>query len=122
MAVVSTGRRNTPSHSICWGLNPRSCAHCQRCQSPRFLCCSEASKKPRRFVTQSVFPLQDRECCVDRLNRPPKADMGVDAPIQILKRTGKAAACSHARLILFLSPGTARRTRSVTLSTIATAS
>ena len=23
LAVVSTGRRNTPSHSICWGLNPK---------------------------------------------------------------------------------------------------
>ena len=23
MTVVSTGRRNTPSHSICWGLNPK---------------------------------------------------------------------------------------------------
>ena len=36
-------------------------------------------KNPRRFVIHSVFPLQDRECCVDRLNRPHLADIGLCA-------------------------------------------
>jgi hypothetical protein len=33
-------------------------------------------KNARRFITHSAFPLQDRECCVDRLNPPPLADIG----------------------------------------------
>ena len=49
MGVVSTGRRNTPSHSICWGLNPKALRASGNCQSPRFLCRSEASKKLSTF-------------------------------------------------------------------------
>ena len=73
LTVVSTGRRNTLSHSFCWGLILKACAHCRL--STGFSAAVKTPKKHRSVVIHSVFPLRDRECCVDRLNRPPKADI-----------------------------------------------
>ena len=76
LTVDSTGQRNTPSHSICWGLNPKVLRALPAMPKvPGFSAAVKPRKNPRRFVTYFVFPLQDRECCVDRLNRPPKADI-----------------------------------------------
>ena len=44
-------------------------------QVPGFSAAVKSQKNYRRFVIHAGFPLKDRECCVDRLNPPPKADI-----------------------------------------------
>ena len=63
-------------HSISFyllGFEPRGLA--PTASNAKALGCSAAVKprmNPRRFLTHAVFSLQDRECCVNRLNRPVK--------------------------------------------------
>ena len=58
-----------------------------------------------------AWPIAARAQQGERMRRIPDPRVSSkheNAPIQILKRTGKAAACGLARLILFLSPGSVR--------------
>jgi hypothetical protein len=76
LAVDSTGRRNTLSHSFCWGLNAKVLHNTANDPKvPGFSAAVKSQKNSRRFVIHAVFPLKDRECCVDRLNRQHKADI-----------------------------------------------
>ena len=79
MSALGGGFNRSTQHSISFyllGFEPQGLARtASDAKVPGFSAAMKPRKNPRRFVTHSVFPLQDRECCVDRLNRPSKADM-----------------------------------------------
>jgi len=76
LAVDSTGRRNTSISFFLLGFESQGVAHiaCDP-KVPGFSAAAKSSKNPRRIGIHSVFLLQDKKCCVDRLNPPPKADI-----------------------------------------------
>ena len=79
MSAIGGGLNRSTQHSISFyllGFEPQGLARtASDAKAPGFSAAVKPRKNPRRFVTHSVFPLQDRECCVDRLNRPHKADI-----------------------------------------------
>ena len=79
MSALGGGLNRSTQHSISFyllGFEPQGLARTAGdAKVPGFSAAVKPRKNPRRFVTHSVFPLQDRECCVDRLNRPLKADI-----------------------------------------------
>jgi hypothetical protein len=79
MSALGGGLNRSTQHSISFyllGFEPQCLARtASDAKVPGFSAAVKPRKNPRRFVTYSVFPLQDRECCVDRLNRPSKADI-----------------------------------------------
>ena len=79
MSALCGGLNRSTQHSISFyllGFEPQSLARtASDAKVPGFSAAVKPRKNSRRFVTHSVFPLQDRECCVDRLNRPPIADI-----------------------------------------------
>ena len=81
MSAIGGGLNRSTQHSISFyllGFEPQGLARtASDAKVPGFSAAVKPRKNPRRFVAYSVFPLQDRECCVDRLNRPHKADIRV---------------------------------------------
>ena len=81
MSAYDGGLNRSTQHSISFyllGFEPQGLARtASDAKVPGFSAAVKPRKNPRRFVAYSVFPLQDRECCVDRLNRPPKADIPI---------------------------------------------
>jgi len=79
MSALGGGFNRSTQHSISFfllGFEPQGPAHtASDAKVPGFSAEVKSRKNPRRFATHSVFPLQDRECCVDRLNRHSKADI-----------------------------------------------
>ena len=79
MSAKCGGFSRSTQHSISFyllGFEPQGLARtASDAKAPGFSAAVKPRKNPRRFVTHSVFPLQDRECCVDRLNRQPIADI-----------------------------------------------
>ena len=79
MSTFDGGLNRSTQHSISFyllGFEPQGLARtASDPKVPGFSAAVKPRKYPRRFVKHSIFPLQDRECCVDRLNRPPKADI-----------------------------------------------
>ena len=79
MSALGGGLNRSTQHSMSFyllGFEPQGLAR----TVPGFSAAVKPRKNSRRFVTHSVFPLQDRECCVDRLNRPPIADILSELP------------------------------------------
>ena len=77
MSALGGGLNRSTQHSISFyllGFEPQGLARtASDAKVPGFSAAVKPRKNPRRFVTHSIFPLQDRECCVDRLNRPFKS-------------------------------------------------
>jgi hypothetical protein len=73
MSALGGGFNRSTQHSISFfllGFESQGFAHtASDPKVPGFSAAVKPQKKPRRFVIRSVFPLQDEECCVDRLNR-----------------------------------------------------
>ena len=85
MSAKGGGFNRSTQHSISFyllGFEPQGLARtASDAKAPGFSAAVKPRKNPRRFVTHSVFPLQDRECCVDRLNRQPIADIPDVVPL-----------------------------------------
>ena len=85
MSAKGGGFNRSTQHSISFyllGFEPQGLARtASDTKAPGFSAAVKPRKNPRRFVTHSVFPLQDRECCVDRLNRQPIADIPDVVPL-----------------------------------------
>ena len=79
MSALCGGFNRSTQHSISFfllGFESRGLAHTAGDPKvPGFSAAVKTPKKHRRVVIHSVFPLRDRECCVDRLNRQPIADI-----------------------------------------------
>jgi hypothetical protein len=76
LAVDSTGRRNTSISFFLLGFECQGLAHtASDPKVPGFSAAVKSQKNSRRFVVHALFPLKDRECCVDRLNRQHLADI-----------------------------------------------
>ncbi|MGA8917810.1 MAG: hypothetical protein WB540_03690, partial [Pseudolabrys sp.] len=79
MSANDGGFNRSTQHSISFyllGFEPQGLARtASDAKVPGFSAAVKPRKNPRRFVAYSVFPLQDRKCCVDRLNRPSLADI-----------------------------------------------
>ena len=77
MSALGGGLNRSTQHSISFyllGFEPQGLARtASDAKVPGFSAAVKPRKYPRRFVTHSIFLLQDRECCVDRLNRPFKS-------------------------------------------------
>src|SRR5689334_2895105 len=80
MSALGGGFNRSTQHSISFFLlgfeSQGLCTLPAIPKVPVFSAAVEPRKYPRRIVAHSIFPIQDRECCVDRLNRQPIADIG----------------------------------------------
>ena len=74
MSAYDGGLNRSTQHSISFyllGFEPQGLARtASDAKVPGFSAAVKPRKNPRRFVIRSVFPLQDEECCVERLNPP----------------------------------------------------
>src|SRR5689334_11375964 len=79
MSALGGGFNRSTQHSISFFLlgfeSQGLCTLPAIPKVPVFSAAVEPRKYPRRIVAHSIFPIQDRECCVDRLNRQSLADM-----------------------------------------------
>jgi hypothetical protein len=103
MSALDGGFNGSTQHSISFfllGFESQGLAHiASDPKVPGFSAAVKPLKKPRRFVIHSVFPLQDRECCVDRLNRQSSADI-VTSPrdVRFTPRKRTFVGASHSLL------------------------
>jgi hypothetical protein len=96
MSALGGGINRSTQHSISFfllGFESQGLAHAASDPKvPVFSAAVKPRKYPRHIVIHSIFPHQDRECCVDRLNRPSKADIDLQArrcPLYLRKQTFK---------------------------------
>src|SRR5690348_16765636 len=79
MSAIGGGFNRSTQHSISFFLlgfeSQGLCTLPAIPKVPVFSAAVEPRKYPRRIVAHSIFPIQDRECCVDRLNRQSLADI-----------------------------------------------
>src|SRR5215472_6656166 len=81
MSALGGGFNRSTQHSISFfllGFESQGLAHtASDPKVPGFSAAVKRRKNSRCFIIHPVLPLQDRECCVDRLNRQSKADIEV---------------------------------------------
>jgi hypothetical protein len=80
MSAFGGGINRSTQHSISFfllGFESQGLAHAASDPKvPVFSAAVKPRKYPRHIVIHSIFPHQDRECCVDRLNRQPISSFG----------------------------------------------